>query len=454
MTESSRPTLTFYGAAGTVTGSRYLLKTPTSRVLIDCGLFQGLKKWRERNWHPFPEPASSIDGVFLTHAHLDHSGYLPALVKQGFRGPIFATEATYELCKILLADAAKLQEEEAAYNNRHHTSKHNPALPLFTQEDAQQALKLFEPVKNSASFNDLTVTFSPNGHILGSSYLDVDIGGKHIVFSGDLGRPHDIIMNPPEPPCYADYLIMESTYGDRLHDNRDIDDCLADAVSTTLASGGDVLVPAFAIGRAQSVLYTLHKLQRQQKIPYVPIYLDSPMAISATELMIRFNQQHRLSKLQCREMEENVKFLRTVEQSMALNETQFPCIIVSASGMATGGRVLYHLERLLPGRRNTIIFAGYQAAGTRGDRLVRGEDSVKIHGRYYPVKAQILNFDFLSAHAGRDEMLTWLKKIPVAPKHCFITHGEQESSTAFADTINHYLGWNTSTPTLGETIEL
>lgn len=454
MTQDSTPTLTFHGAAGTVTGSRYLITTDHSKVLVDCGLFQGLKKLRLKNWEAFPVPANEIDAVFLTHAHLDHSGYLPALVKQGFRGPIYSTRATYELCKILLADAAKLQEEEANFNNRHGTSKHHPALPLYTSDNAQEALKLFEPVTTTATWGDISVDFHPNGHILGSAYLDVAVQGRHILFSGDLGRPNDPIMRTPEPPCYADYLVVESTYGDRLHEQRDIGDYLADTVNRTFDQGGQVLIPAFAVGRTQAILYQLHQLREEKRIPSAAIYLDSPMAISATELMTDFHSEHRLSAKQCQAMEQDVHFARTVEQSMALNQLSGPAIIVSASGMATGGRVLHHLKRLLPDPRNTVIFAGYQAAGTRGDRLVRGENQIKIFGQYYPVKAAIENFDFLSAHADRDQLLQWLRQIPVAPKGCFITHGESEASQAFAQTIQEELGWTTHTPTLGETTEL
>lgn len=447
--------LTFYGAAGTVTGSRYLITTDDERVVIDCGLFQGLKSLRLKNWEPFPVPASEVDAVFLTHAHLDHSGYLPALVEQGFRGPIYCTRATYDLCKLLLIDAAKLAEEEAAYNNRHGTSKHHPALPLFTTDDAEQALKLFEPVDtNVAKFADIRVEFHGNGHILGSSYLDVTVEGRHILFSGDVGRPSDFIMKTPTPPVYADYLVVESTYGNRLHDKRDIKENLADAVRETLRRGGTVLIPAFAVGRSQMVIYLLYQLQRKGLIPRVPVYLDSPMAISATELLLRYHELHRLSPQECKAMEENVHFCRTVEQSIALNNMEVPAVIVSASGMATGGRVLHHLMRLVTDARNTIIFAGYQAKGTRGDRLVSGEERIRIFGQYYPVKAQIINYDFLSAHADRDELIHWLKKIPVAPKHTFITHGEEDASQAFCQCLQDTFGWQASTPALGDSVEL
>lgn len=449
------PKLTFHGAAGTVTGSRYLLTSRNLRVLVDCGLFQGQRDLRSRNWLPFPEAAENIDAVFLTHAHLDHSGYLPALVKQGFKGPIHCTPATFDLCKILLLDAAKLQEEEAAFHNQHGTSRHEPALPLFTTEDAERALAQFSPVRDGrVELGEISVEFHSNGHILGSSCLDVQVEGRHILFSGDLGRPHDLIMRPPEPPPYADYVVVESTYGDRLHDQRDLKANLADCVNETIRRGGQILIPAFAVGRAQAVLYLLHLLQQQRLISRIPIYLDSPMAISATELMIKYHELHRLTPQQCRAMEGNVHYLRSVEQSMALNQMDAPSIIVSASGMATGGRVLYHLKRLLPDERNTIVLAGYQASGTRGHRLLRGEEQIKIHGHYYPVRARIENFDFLSAHADRDELLRWLRKLPVAPKQCFVTHGEPTSAAAFAETIRETLGWPAEVGTMGASIEL
>ena len=447
-----QPHIYFFGAAGTVTGSRYLLETENTRILVDCGLFQGYKFLREKNWKPFPIDADSIDAVILTHAHLDHSGYLPVLVEQGFKGPIYSTAATRDLCKILLLDSAKIQEEEANFRNRHHISKHHPAKPLYTANMAEKALSLFEPVDEgqSASFGDMRVTFHPNGHILGSTYLDVCLAGKHILFSGDLGRPNDLIMRPPEPPCYCDYLVIESTYGDRRHDQRDLMDIVADIITDTASDGGSVLIPSFAVGRAQGMLYLIQTLRNKKRIPYLPIYLDSPMAISATELMQRHHHLHKLSHKQCVSLSHDIQFLRTVEQSMALNEVVVPCIIVSASGMATGGRVLHHLKRMLGNHRNTVMFAGYQAGGTRGARLVAGEPKVKIHGQYYNVKARIENMDFLSAHADCDEILDWLRKTPAAPKHCFVTHGEPEAADQLRIKLNEELGWSASTPQMGE----
>lgn len=449
---SNEPSISFYGAAGTVTGSRYLVRSQHHQLLVDCGLFQGYKYLREKNWQPFPVPAADIDAVVLTHAHLDHSGYLPVLVAQGFKGPVYCTAATRDLCEILLLDAAKIQEEEASFRNRHQLSKHHPAQPLYTSAMAQAALDLFEPVKSGeqARYGDITVAFHANGHILGSSYLDVTAGGKHLLFSGDLGRPHDLIMRPPAPPCYCDYLVIESTYGDRTHDQRNLQEAVADIVTETARRGGSLLVPAFAVGRAQSMLYLLQTLRTSGQIPYLPIYLDSPMAINATELMQRHADLHKLDRQECQALSRDIFFLRTVEQSMALNQMTVPCIIVSASGMATGGRVLHHLKRLLGDSRNTILFAGYQAGGTRGSHLVAGVQSVKIHGHYYNVKAEIKNLDFLSAHADRDEILRWLQKMPVRPKHCYVTHGEPEAADQLRLALVEKLGWQASTPQIGD----
>jgi len=459
---SNQVSLTFHGAAGTVTGSRYLLDFNSRRVLVDCGLFQGYKHLRERNWRPFPVEPSSIEAVFLTHAHLDHSGYLPCLVKNGFKGTIYCTEATRDLCKILLMDAAKLQEEEAFYRNRHHYSKHDPALPLYTREDAKKALELFEVVHFSSpddldpgvSLGELSVSFYPNGHILGSAFLDVLVAGRHILFSGDMGRSNDLIMRAPELPVYCDYLVIESTYGDRLHDNQDSWDKVAEIINETVATGGSVLIPSFAVGRAQALLYLITELKHRKMIPYLPIYLDSPMAISVTEVMQRHHRYHRLNKARCQQMSRDVTFTRTVEESMSLNSLHMPAIILSASGMATGGRVLHHLSRMLGDHRNTVLFAGYQAPGTRGARLVAGEKNIKIFGSYYNVKARIETMDFLSAHADHLELLHWLQNMPTAPKRCFVTHGEEAASDQFRITINEELNWSACVPIMGDKVIL
>jgi metallo-beta-lactamase family protein len=459
---TSKVKISFLGAAGTVTGSRYLLESSGVRVLVDCGIFQGYKNLRERNWRPFPVEPAGIDAVFVTHAHLDHSGYLPKLVAEGFNGPIYCTEATRDLCAVLLPDSAHLQEEEAAFRNRHKYSKHEPALPLYTGEDVKRTLALFQPVPfatddNKASINcsnGLKASFYPNGHILGSSFIDLEIAGKHLLFSGDVGRPNDPLMRAPQKPVYCDYLICESTYGNRDHDQRDMWQFVADTVSQTAARGGSILIPSFAVGRAQVLLHLLLELRQQKRIPYMPIYLDSPMAIRATEIMTRHQKLHRLSAKQCREIISDIHFTNTVEQSQAISMVNVPCVILSASGMATGGRVLHHLQRMLPDHRNTVLFGGYQAGGTRGARLVAGAESIKIFREQVPVRAEVQSMEFLSAHADRSEMIRWLRDMPVPPKQTFVTHGEADASDQFRFLLEDELQWAVTVPYMGETVEL
>ncbi|MEO2174137.1 MAG: MBL fold metallo-hydrolase, partial [bacterium] len=333
---------------------------------------------------------------------------------------------------------------------------YHPAVPLFDSGDAKRALLLFEPVdfKKEIKYGSVTASFHANGHILGSAFIDLVVDGKHILFSGDLGRPHDLLMRPPDAPAYCDYLVLESTYGDRTHFSGDIKERLKDIVRETISRGGSVLIPAFAVGRSQAVLHVLHELRKERSIPHTPVYLDSPMAIQATEIFYKHHTLHKLSLSECQNMFSNIHFLKTVEQSMALNHVEGPSIIISASGMATGGRVLYHLKRMLDSDRNTIVFPGYQASGTRGARLVAGEQSVKIQGQFYPVEADIENLDFISAHADRDEIFHWLRKIPAAPKKCFITHGEKQASRALEQAIEEQMGWPASTPGLEDSVEI
>ncbi len=452
----SKINVRFLGAAGCVTGSRFLVSTGDYRLLVDCGLFQGRKELRLRNWEQFTCGADSIDAVLLSHAHLDHSGYLPALVAQGFNGPIYSTPATFDLCQILLRDAGKLQEEEASYHNRHRTSKHRPALPLFTIEQAERALEHFTtiPFGHTHEAGPFRATFHPNGHIIGSASIDLQIGGKHLLFSGDLGRAADVIMKHPEPPVYCDYLFMESTYGDRLHPDQDAEDVIADLVCESAHRGGSVLIPAFAVGRSQAVLYHLWRLRKNHRIPPLPIFMDSPMSISATEFLLKHLDLIRPGRETLDAICQSVKFTRSVEESKEIGLVNLPKIIISASGMATGGRVLHHLKAMLGDNRNTIMFVGYQAQGTRGNRLVSGENCVKIHGQMCPIEAQIACLDFLSAHADYREILDWLRLISVAPKRCFVVHGEPQASSAMARHIDEQLGWNTTVAELWDTIEL
>lgn len=449
--------LTFLGGTGTVTGSKYLLEHGTQRLLVDCGLFQGLKQLRLRNWRPLPIDAARIDAVLLTHAHIDHSGFLPRLVELGFRGPVYATRGTADLCGLLLPDAGRLQQEEADFLNRHRLSRHTPALPLFTEQQALDALERLSPVDFDTPFEPLPgwhATLKAAGHILGAASAHVAWGahGAHsVLFSGDLGRRDDLLMQPPAPPTPADTVVIESTYGDRSHREGDPLDRLAEVISRTAARGGVVVIPAFAVGRAQTLLHGIRLLKTARRIPDLPVYLNSPMAAGATSLYHRHAGEHRLSPSDCEALGHVAKIVHTVEESRALNQLRFPSIIVSASGMATGGRVLHHLKAYLPEPRNTVLFAGYQAAGTRGAALVGGAASVKIHGEYVPVRAEIANLDMLSAHADRTQLLDWIGALPRPPKQVWVTHGEPVAADALRLAIQERFGWPAAVPEDGST---
>ncbi len=449
--------LTFAGAADTVTGSRYLLDTGARQILLDCGLFQGFKKLRDRNWAAFPMPPREIDRVVLSHAHLDHSGYLPALVRDGFRGRILATEATRELCEILLRDSARLQEEEAEFANRHGYSKHRPARPLYTTADAERALDRFDTVDfdRDVDLGDgLGVRFLPAGHLLGAAIVRLQRGARTLVFSGDLGREHDLVMGPPQTVAAADTLIVESTYGDRAHADGDAEAELGRVIRETAARGGTVLIPSFAVGRAQSLLYALYRLKQRGEIPALPVYLDSPMAVDATHLYARFRRNHRLTPEQCTGMYRAAKLVTTADESKRLATLHGPLIIISSSGMATGGRVLHHLKRLLPGPDNHVVFAGFQAPGTRGAHLVGGAREVKIHGAWHPVRAGVTRLDGFSAHADGDELIEWMRGLRAAPKQVYVTHGEPEAADRLRVRIEGELGWPARAPEHMETVEV
>lgn len=449
--------LTFLGATQTVTGSKYLLEAGTKKILIDCGLFQGLKILRQRNWKELPVDLDTIDAVILTHAHIDHSGYFPVLYKNGYRGPVYCTPATRDLCAILLRDAGYLQEEEASYLNKRKVSKHHPALPLFTENDGIESLTLFKPVPFKSKFvigDDISVTFSPVGHILGASSVRISYGGKTIVFSGDVGRPNDPIMLPPTPIDHADYLVLESTYGNRRHDQSDPMVQMKDVINRTVKRGGVLIVPAFAVGRAQMLLYLISCLKSEKAIPNVPVYLNSPMAIQATDLFCQHNSEHRLSGDECQSAFSGVQYVRTPEESKDLNLKEGPMIIITASGMVTGGRVLHHLKQFVGDPRNTVLFAGFQAAGTRGEAMVHGVDRIKIHGDYYGINAEVVSIDSLSAHADYRELLDWIASIKKAPKQTFLVHGEPSAQDNLRRCIIDELGWEVSVPAYNESVEL
>ncbi len=449
--------LTFLGAVGTVTGSKYLLETTSKRLMIDCGLFQGLKLLRLRNWAPLPIDPKTIDEVILTHAHLDHSGYLPLLAKLGFKGSIHCSEATRDLCRILLLDSAHIQEKDAEFHNKHKTSKHEPALPLYTVTDVMDVMKQFKthPFKESFALGGgIQALFRHAGHILGAATLELQADGQTIVFSGDLGRPNDPVMWPPAPVPEADYLLIESTYGNRIHDSADTEERLAEIITRTAKRGGKVVIPSFAVGRSQSLLYILAKLKAAHRIPNLAIYLDSPMAIEASEMIHRFPHDHRLSVEQCKAMDHVATYTASVDDSKAIASYHGPMVILSASGMATGGRILHHLMQYLPDRRNTVVLAGFQAEGTRGRSLQDGQKFIKIFGKEVAVQAEIETIHALSAHADSDEVLDWLKQFVRAPQRVFVTHGEADAATALAERIHHELGWTCSVPQMNESANL
>ena len=451
------PTITFLGGAGTVTGSKYLIDTGSHRILVDCGLFQGYKLLRERNWAPFPVKPSDIDAVVLTHAHLDHSGYLPLLVKKGFAGPIICTHATLKLCELILLDSGHLMEADARYANERGFSKHKPALPLYDQNDAQRSLGSFKTHgfhETVQVTKDCTALFRPAGHILGAATVELDCGGTRIIFSGDLGRYNDAMMVDPEPVPRADYLIVESTYGNRRHDPTDPEEALEDVVNRTVRRGGSVIIPAFAVGRAQSLLFHLSRLRKRGRLTNVPVFLDSPMAINATELLHSHLGEHRLTEEECQEACGIATYTRDVEASKQIDRDSMPKIVISASGMVTGGRILHHLKHYAPDHRNTILLAGFQAGGTRGAALKAGARELKIHGELVPVRAEVASLDMFSAHADRDELMRWLGGFEAAPRMTFVTHGELEASDTFRHSIQEKLGWNARVPEHGERVEL
>ncbi|MDA0661529.1 MAG: MBL fold metallo-hydrolase [Proteobacteria bacterium] len=451
--------ITFLGGVGTVTGSKYLIEAGDRKILVDCGLFQGYKQFRLRNWAPPPVDPSTIDAVVLTHAHIDHSGYLPVLVRNGYRGRIVATNATRDLCEILLPDSGYLQEKEADFANRHGTSKHHPALPLYTKEEAEDVIPRFSGVEFGEDTDlggGVSIRMLRAGHILGAAMVRLSHEGRHLLFSGDLGRPGDATMPDPETVRQADWLVVESTYGNRSHAALDPEDALADVVNRAASRGGSVLIPSFAVGRAQSLLYHLHRLKADGRIPDIPIVLDSPMAINATDIFCRHVDDHRLTRAECVQVFGGVRYTRTVEESKSLTANGFrmPMILISASGMATGGRILHHLRHFAPDHRNAILFAGYQAGGTRGASMTGGARSVKIFGEYVPIRAEVDNLDMLSAHADADEIMGWLAHFESPPRRTFITHGEPAASDALRHRIEEDLRWPCLVPDYRDRVAL
>lgn len=481
-------TLTFLGASRTVTGSKYLLDTGSSQVLIDAGLFQGLKELRERNWQELPIAAKAIDAIVLTHAHLDHVGYLPRLVAQGFRGRVFCTAGTRDLCRIVLPDSGRIQEEDAENANRHGYSKHTPALPLYGEADAFRAVSLLQPCGYDRTMpvaDGVEVDFVNAGHLLGSSYARIRSGGQTILFGGDLGRFDRPVLPDPAFVDEADYLLVESTYGNRVHEEDDEGAKLAEIVRATADRGGRIVIPAFAVGRVEELLYWIKRLEEERRIPVLPVFVDSPMAIEA---LARYSERlrelddemqpelrdekaphgpadHHDSRTARRRHAQHERQLcafctqrfRTISsgaESRELTRSKMPAIIISASGMATGGRVLHHLKAVLPDARNTVLFCGYQAAGTRGRSLVDGAPAVKIHGQMIPVHAQVARLESMSAHADSNEIVRWLGAFKRPPRTTFIVHGEPVAMEALSSTISSKLGWTCRMPEWKESVEL
>lgn len=452
------PILRFLGGAGTVTGSKFLIEHAGTRVLVDAGLFQGVRALRRRNWEPLGLPADSFDAVVVSHAHLDHVGYLPALVRQGFSGPVYATRSTIDLAEIVLRDSAKIQEYDAQYARSHGFSKHAEPKPLYDQHDVERALPLFRAVDFGVATEvapEITLTLRRAGHILGSASPLLDVAGYPVQFSGDLGRPDHPLLSPPDPPAAAAAVVLESTYGDRRHPI-DAPQRLADAVCRTIARGGSVIIPAFAVDRTEVMLVALHELREAGEIPDVPIHLDSPMGLQALSVYRRAvdRDEYRPGAPAAALSNPALHFAASTEESIRLNAPAEPCIIVSSSGMATGGRVLHHLRTMLPDRANSVILVGYQAVATRGRDLLEGARQVKIHGMYVPVRAEIVDLSGFSVHADADELIDWLARCPAEPDVVYLVHGEPESSAALAARIAEDLQWTAVVARDGELVRL
>ncbi|HEV7646514.1 MAG TPA: MBL fold metallo-hydrolase [Pyrinomonadaceae bacterium] len=464
-------TLTFWGGVGSVTGSKYLLEHNGKKVLVDCGLFQGERELKERNWQDPPFDPHSVDAVIITHAHIDHTGYLPRLVKQGFAGKVFTSSATGDLMKILLPDSGRLQEEEADYRNRHNLTDHKPALPLYDEQDARHALELLNPVPNDGNAVDICegfrASFRVAGHILGASMVLVEIAGAgqeghgiRVLFSGDLGHYDQPILKDPAQPPACDYMMVESTYGDRLHSVTHADEQLAEVINGAIKTNSPILIPAFAIGRTQELLYQIRELEEDKKIPVVPVRVDSPMAAQATQVYNRWREEHDEEYVSI--LSRQVHPLRTGslvttstrEESKKLNSEHGTRIIISASGMMTGGRVMHHAKYILPDPNAIIIFVGYQAAGTVGRRICEGAKEVRIMKDWIPVRCRVEKIESFSAHADWKAVLRWLSGLPEAPKRIFTTHGEPDAAAAMAGHIHEKFGWTVEVPTYGEVFEL
>lgn len=454
-------TLTFLGGTETVTGSKFLLEHEGTRAMVDCGLFQGERRWRRQNWEPPSLEAAGLAHVMLTHCHLDHSGYLPALVRQGYDGPIWMSAGTQALTEIVLRDSAQLQERDAEDARKGEYSRHDPPLPLYTVADAEEAIRQFRTLRfddDAELAGGVGVRLTRAGHVLGSASVTVRLGGAEVLFSGDLGRPSHPLLRARAVPPAAATVVMESTYGDRTHPAPEGEphEALADVIRRTVGRGGSVLIPAFAVDRTELVLLVLSDLMRDRRIPEVPVFVDSPMALAALDVYRRPELRPELRDDVAPELVHlpHLEAARTSEESMRLNNPRMPCIIISASGMATGGRVVHHLRHLLPDRRNAVVLTGYQAAGTRGRALIDGAHEIKMHGRYVPVRAEIVQDEEFSVHADADELMQWLRALPEAPEALYVVHGEPEASEALAQRVRDELDWTVVVPRLGERVRV
>ena len=444
----------FLGAAGTVTGSKFLVETPQHKILIDCGMFQGLKELRKQNWNDLPLDVATIDIVLLSHGHLDHTGYLPRLVKQGFRGKIIGTPPTLAITKIILLDSGKIHEEEAERANKEGYSKHKPAQPFYTVKEAEYTIRYFSSAKNEewVTFSeDIKYRFRYNGHIIGSTFIELDLSGKIFVFSGDVGRVNDPLLYPPIKPKWADYLFLESTYGNKLHPSDEFENVIIDLVNKTIQNRGTLIIPSFAVERLQTLMYLLWKLYQKNKIPNIPVFVDSPMGNNVLSVFEQFPEWHKLSYKEYQAINHHIHIITSYKETWETIDDPRPKIVIAGSGMVTGGRVLTYLQQLIDEPSTSILLAGYQAEGTRGRQLIEKAHEIKFYGKYYPVKAAIYHIESLSAHADQQELLDWLSNIRNIPENVFLIHGEPTALDAFRVIINDLYGWPISIPQLNDT---
>ncbi|GIV28267.1 MAG: MBL fold hydrolase [Bacteroidia bacterium] len=446
----------FLGAAGTVTGSKYLLDTGNTKFLVDCGMFQGLKELRKHNWDYLPVDVSKIDFVLLTHGHLDHVGYLPRLLYQGFKGKIYGTSPTLEIASIVLKDSAKIQEEEAERANKEGYSKHHPAKPLYTLEDVEKIISRFVPIEINKwiNLNNIQIRFQPNGHIIGSCFIEIKIGEKWFVFSGDVGRKNDPLMHAPQKPEKADVLFVESTYGDKLHPSEDAKLRLKEILMSTIEKGGSLIIPSFAVERTQLIMYYFWQLRKEQSIPDMPFIIDTPMGADVLSVFRSFPNWHKLNLNECTEMCKMFRIVDDIKETYQIVHTQFPKVVIAGSGMISGGRVLTYLQHYLSKPQHTLLLVGFQAEGTRGRKILDGAHEVKIYGKYYPVRMKVEYINSLSAHADQSELLDWLDQIMLSPEKVYIVHGEKQAAETFLVKLKDVYGWKATVPSLYQIDEI